>query len=333
MPDAMINGGFAPYLAQAFTPQGVAGGLFGSGVSSVPGTVFGQNYGIPGGVAFAGMPQIGQQYLQPYFAGQQIPQLQQLNPFGQINPYGQSNPYWQTNPFGQSPWQSGTGVGWPYGQMQPWQNIGQIGVNPFGQMIAQTHLGWQEPLVLAHLLHRYAVPISAVLASPHGQVQIAQHIVQTAEMLTRVLPLVGAPQLVPVAHLLAQCAVPFSAAIASPYGQAQLAQNIAQTADMLSRVLPSVATSQFVQGLGQYHGGWGGWQQQMPQFPIAGLFGQQWQPQLPQQTGALGGITGIYGQGQFGGLPAQAGDGLSRLLPFLAQSQGLMGQGYGMARV
>jgi hypothetical protein len=28
MPDAMTNGGFAPYLAQAFTPQGVAGGLF-----------------------------------------------------------------------------------------------------------------------------------------------------------------------------------------------------------------------------------------------------------------------------------------------------------------
>jgi hypothetical protein len=330
MPDAMMNGGFAPYLAQAFTPQGVAGGLFGSGVSSVPGTVFGQNYGIPGGVPLTGMPQIGQQYLQPYFGGQHIPQLPQLNPFGQINPYGQLNPYWQTNSVGQSPWQSGTGFGWPYGQMQPWQNIGQIGANPFAQTMPAAHLGWQEPLVLAHLLQRYAVPISAVVASPYGQVQIAQHIVQTAEMLTRVLPLVGAPQLVPIAHLLAQCAIPFSAAIASPYGQAQLAQNIVQTADMLSRVLPSVATQQFGQGLGQFYGGW---QQQMPQFPIAGLLGQQWQQQLPQHTGVLGGIGGTYGQGQFGGLPTQAGDGLSRLLPFLAQQQGLMGQGYGMARV
>jgi hypothetical protein len=329
MPDAMMNGGFAPYLAQAFTPQGVTGGLFGGGVGSVPGNVFGQNYGLSGSAPFAGMPYIGQQYVQPSFAGQQIPQLQQLTPFGQINPYGQPNPYWQTNPFGQSPWQSGTGLGWPYGQMQPWQNIGQIGINPIGQMTTQAHLGWQEPLVLAHLLHRYAVPISAVVASSYGQVQIAQHIVQTAEMLTRVLPLVGAPQLVPVAHLLAQCAIPFSAAIASPYGQAQLAQNIAQTADMLSRVLPSVAT-QFGQGFGQFYGGW---QQQMPQFPVTGVLGQQWQQQLPQQTGALGTLAGTYGQGQFGGVPGQVGDGLSRLLPFLAQSQGLMGQGYGMARV
>ena len=40
MPDAMTNGGFAPYLAQAFTPQGVPGGLFGSGMGNVPGNIF-----------------------------------------------------------------------------------------------------------------------------------------------------------------------------------------------------------------------------------------------------------------------------------------------------
>ena len=46
MPDAMTNGGFAPYLAQAFTPQGVPGGLFGSGVDNVPGNIYG--LGQPG---------------------------------------------------------------------------------------------------------------------------------------------------------------------------------------------------------------------------------------------------------------------------------------------
>jgi hypothetical protein len=50
MPDAMLNGGFAPYLAQALTPQGVSGGLFGSGMGYAPGNIFnnpavGQNYG------------------------------------------------------------------------------------------------------------------------------------------------------------------------------------------------------------------------------------------------------------------------------------------------
>jgi hypothetical protein len=46
----MMNGGFAPYLAQAFTRQGVLGGVFGSGIDNVPGAIFGnpiyaQNYG------------------------------------------------------------------------------------------------------------------------------------------------------------------------------------------------------------------------------------------------------------------------------------------------
>src|SRR5262245_5539571 len=73
MPDAMMNGGFAPYLAQAFTPQGVPGGLFGSSVGTVPGinygNPFGQNYGIACGMPFGGvpglgaMPQIGQQHV------------------------------------------------------------------------------------------------------------------------------------------------------------------------------------------------------------------------------------------------------------------------------
>jgi hypothetical protein len=40
MSDAMMNGGFAPYLAQALTPQGVPGGLFGGGIGNVPGNVF-----------------------------------------------------------------------------------------------------------------------------------------------------------------------------------------------------------------------------------------------------------------------------------------------------
>jgi hypothetical protein len=50
MPEAMMNGGFAPYLAQAFTPQGVPGGMLGGMTGNVPGNVFynpaiGQPYG------------------------------------------------------------------------------------------------------------------------------------------------------------------------------------------------------------------------------------------------------------------------------------------------
>jgi hypothetical protein len=126
-----------------------------------------------------------------------------------------------------------------------------------GQPFAQPAAGWHEPVVLAQLLRQYAAPISAVMTSPYGQAHIAQHIAQTAEMLTRVLPLFGAPQLTPLAYLLGQYAVPISVAIASPYGQAQIAQNIAQTAEMLARVLPVVCAQQ------QSHLQPGiGWQQQ-----------------------------------------------------------------------
>jgi hypothetical protein len=87
-------------------------------------------------------------------------------------------------------------------------------------------------------------------------------------------------------------------------------------------------------GIGQ--GGWPyaqtqpyGWQQQLvPQLPIAQLLGQTQQPGF-----APWGMGGQYGQGQLGQFPGQAGDALARILPFLAQQQGLAGQGYGMARV
>src|SRR5207244_13591904 len=106
MPDAMTNGGFAPYLAQAFTPQGVAGGLFGSGVGNVPGNIFGnptfgQGYGLTcygygltgGGVAgggspFIGMPAIRQQF-QPSIGWQQ-PCQPQVPPFLPAQPVAQS---------------------------------------------------------------------------------------------------------------------------------------------------------------------------------------------------------------------------------------------------
>jgi hypothetical protein len=119
MPDAMINGGFAPYLAQAFTPQG---GLLGSGMGSVPGNylntpAFGQSYGQ------FGVPQFGQQYSQPFGWQQQTPQFAAVNPLGQFGAQGV--------------------LGWPYGQAQ------------FGQPLAQPHQSWQEPLILAHLLRQY----------------------------------------------------------------------------------------------------------------------------------------------------------------------------------
>jgi hypothetical protein len=340
MPDAMTNGGFAPYLAQAFTPQGVAGGLFGSGVGNVPGNIFGnptfdQGYGltgygltgggVPGGVSpFIGMPAIGQQF-QPSIGWQQ-PWQQQVPQF------------LQGNPFGQFAGQSGAGLGWPnaqlqpyaqlqaWGQVQPWQNIGQIGTHQLGQPFAQLATPWQEPLVLAQLLRQYALPISAVMTSPYGQAHMAQHLVQTAELLTRILPLVGAPQLTPIANLLGQYAVPISAAIASPYGQTQIAQNIAQTAEMLGRVLPVVCAQQ--QSHAQPNIGWQ--PQLMPQLPVASLLGQH-QQYLPQQT-SLGSFGGLYGQGQLGQFSGQSGDTLGRILPYLAQ-QGLAGQPYGMARV
>ena len=224
MPDAMINGGFAPYLAQAFTPQGVPGGLFGSGAGSVPGNLFntpafGQSYG-----QFA-MPQFGQQNVQPFGWQQQTPQFTAVNPLGQFAGQG--------------------GLSWPYGQVQ------------FGQSFGQPHRSWQEPLLLGQLLRRYAVPISCAIASPYGQALIAQNIVQTAEMLTRVLPLVGAPHLVPLAQALGQCAQPISAAIAlSPYGQAHVAQNIARTAEVVERIVPLILTQPFGQSLGQPYTGW-----------------------------------------------------------------------------
>jgi hypothetical protein len=297
MPDAMMNGGFAPYLAQAFTPQGVQSGLFGGGVGNFPGNIFtnptfGQNYGqgaiVGGGLPFMAPSQLGQAYSQPYTGWQQPWQL-------------------GANPLGQIAGQIGGSLGWPHPQAQ------------LGQTIGQPHGGGQEPLILAQLLRQYAVPISAVMASPYGQPHIAQHIVQTAEMLMRVLPLVGAPQLTPLAQLLGQNAVPISAAIASPYGQAHIAQNLLQTAEILARVLPVVSQSQLQPNLG--------WQQQtVPQLPIAHLLGQQ-QQYSPQQA-----FSPFGGQGQFGQFSTQSGDLMGRIPPFLAQ-QGLAGQAYGVARV
>jgi hypothetical protein len=337
MPDAMMNGGFAPYLAQAFTPQGVPGGQFGSGIGNIPGTIFGnpiyaQNYGS----AFTGTPQFGPN-VQPWAGWQQqlTPQLAPTSTLGQVagsgwpypHQFGQSfnQPYtgWQqqllqqpalAGTFGQVGGQGGIGFGWPYGQ-------GQLGQ---GQSVQNF---WQEPLILANLLRQYAVPISAVIASPYGQAHIAQQILQTAEMLTRVLPLVGAPQLIPVAQLLGQCAVPISAAIASPYGQAHIAQNIAQTADFVARILPLVGAQQ----LGQLHTQPNtGWQQLVPQLPVANLLGQQPYQQTPVTS--FGGVmSGQYGLGQLG-QPSVQPDMLGRILPFLAQ-QGLAGQPYGMARI
>ncbi len=319
MPDATMNGGFAPYLAQAFTPQGVPGGLFGSGVGNVPSNIFGhptlsQSYGLTGGgvPSFTGMPAIGQQFQPSIGWQQQQPQFSQLSPLTQFT--GQGN----------------AALGWPYAQVQPesqvqpWQNIGQIGAHQLGQPVAPPAAGWQEPLVLAQLLRQYAMPISAVMASPYGQAHIAQNIVQTAEMLMRVLPLVGAQQLTPLAHLLGQYAVPISAAIASPYGQAQIAQNIVQTAEMLARVLPVVCAQQ------SQHQPNIGWQQQLvPQLPVANFAGlhQQYGP----QQASLGSFGGPYGQGQLGQFSAQSGDTLARVLPFLAQ-QGIAGQAYGLGR-
>jgi hypothetical protein len=119
MPDAMMNGGFAPYLAQAFTPQGVQGGLFGNGVGNVPGNIFGtptfgQSYGMTGGgiPSFSGMPTIGQQFQPSIGWQQQLPQFSQLSPFGQITGQGSAglgSPYAQVQ---------------PWGQVQPGQNIG-----------------------------------------------------------------------------------------------------------------------------------------------------------------------------------------------------------------
>lgn len=334
MPDAMMNGGFAPYLAQAFTPQGVPSGLFGGGIGNVPGTIFSnpiyaQNYGS----AFTGTPQLGQPNVQPWTGWQQqlMPQLGATGTLGQVvgsgwphshqlgQPFNQPYTGWQqqllsqpalAGAFGQVGGQGGIGSGWPYGQGQSVPNF------------------WQEPQILANLLHQYAVPISAVIASPYGQAHIAQHIVQTAEMLTRVLPLIGAPQLIPVAQLLAQCAVPISAAIASPYGQAHIAQNIAQTADLVARILPLVGTQQLGQLNTQPNTGWQ--QQLVPQLPVANLLGQQPYQQTPVTS--FGGVMGgQYGLGQLG-QPSVQPDILGRILPFLAQ-QGLAGQPYGMARI
>jgi hypothetical protein len=306
MPDGMINGGFPPYLAQAFTPQAVPGGVFGGGMGNLPTNVFGgptlgQNFGqtgMFGGVApFAGVPQWGQQFNQPHTGWQQ-------------------QPSWFGNPLGQF---SGGGFGWPYGQgqqaqygMQTWDALRQ---NPFAgtAQFAQTQHVWHEPLVLAQLLRQYALPISAIMASPYAQGHIAQHIAQTADMLTRVLPLVGAPQLIPLAQQLGQNAVPISAAIASPYGQAQIAQNLVQTAEILARVLPVLCQGQNI-----------GQQQLVPQLPIAQLLGHQ--QNWPQQAFA--------GQGQLGQFPGQPNDVLTRILPYLAQQQGPGVQGYyGLGRV
>jgi hypothetical protein len=326
MPDAMINGGFSPYLAQAFTPQGVPGGVFGGGMGTLPtnifgGPTFGQSFAQPGmlgGVTpFAGIPQWGQQYPQPYIGWQQqIPWQQQMPQFQPVNPLGQSTGW-------------GSGLGWPYGQVQPGQYGLQTGdtaarAYPFvgAAQFGQSQNAGQEPLVLAHLLRQYAVPISAIMASPYAQGHIAQHLVQTADMLTRVLPLVGAPHLIPLAQQLGQNAVPISAAIASPYGQTQIAQNLLRTADILTRVLPVVSQAQMQPNIG--------WQQQLvPQLPIAQLLGQQPQQYWPQQTFAPFGA-----QSQFGQFPGQPGDALTRIMPYLAQQQGPATQGYyGLGRI
>jgi hypothetical protein len=333
MPDAMMNGGYAPYLAQALTPQGIPGGIFGAGAGNVPGNFFnnpllGQSYGQGGpfgGISpFAATPQFGQAF------GQANPWWQPPQQQGQM--FGQTYAWWpQPQPqigqtFGQ-PYTGQTYAWWP----QPQQQIGQTVGQPYA---GQANASWQEVGLLAHLLRQYAVPISAVIASPYGQVQIAQNIMQTAEMLTRVLPLVGASQLVPLAQLLGQCAQPLSAAIASPYGQAHIAQHVAQTAEMLARVLPLAAQQQQNQAYGQPLASWQ--QPMVPQLPTANLlFGQQVQNPVPQVgatpfASSLGAPIGGVPLGQFS---AQPNDILGRgILPFLAQ-QNLAGQAYGLARV
>src|SRR5205823_3502077 len=114
---------------------------------------FGQSYGqggmLGGVLPFTaspqfGSPQFGQQYFQPYAGGpQQIPQFQQANPFGQFAG------------------QAGGGLGWPYGQGQFGQSLGQH------HHSWQAHHTWQEPLLLAQLLRQYAGPISVAIASPY----------------------------------------------------------------------------------------------------------------------------------------------------------------------
>src|SRR5215469_11750726 len=111
MPDAMMNGGYAPYLAQAFTPSGVPGGGFWAGAGNVLGNInyppLGPNFAAAGGLGgvapIVALPPIGQAYpqayIQPYGAWQQ-PQLQQGQLFAQPNigwqqPFGQFSAGWQ----------------------------------------------------------------------------------------------------------------------------------------------------------------------------------------------------------------------------------------------
>jgi hypothetical protein len=139
------------------SPPRRSGGAFGTGAGNVPGNVFNmpafaQNYGP--GIGFGGvspMPQFGQSY------GQLVGQLYG----GWQQPFGQLSGGWQQ----------------PFGQTTTWWQQPQQQLEPYA--------GWQEPHLLAHLLRRHAGPISAIIASPYGQAQIAQNIAQTAEMLTR----------------------------------------------------------------------------------------------------------------------------------------------------
>jgi hypothetical protein len=338
MPDAMSNGNFAPYLAQAFTPQGIAPGLFGSGVANVPGNMFnhpslGQNLGQPqvgmvGGVPpFTAMPQLGQPFYQPYTSWQQqlTPQLALANVLGQLTGPG------------------GATLSWPYGS---------YGYGQLGQPHLQPYTGWQQLMpqfALANPLGQLTGPGGVAIGWPYGQIQQGQNLAQAAEILARVLPFVGAfplgqsfvqpyslwqqaaPQL---AHALGQFGVPGGAAIGWPYGQVQPGQDIARTAEILARTLPFVGAHQF----GQPYIGWQS--PQIPQLPVTNLPGQlagpgswqQYQQQLPLPValspfGAM--IGGQYGQGFSGPFGAPSGDMLGRILPYIAQ-QALAGQGYGI---
>jgi hypothetical protein len=154
MPDAIPNGNIAPYLAQVFTPQGMAGGLgpLGVGNQQLYGGWLQQN------------PLFGQQQQNPLFG--QSPYQQ---PFGG---WQQQNPL-----FGQSPYQQ------PYGGWQQ-QNplFGQQLQNPlFGQSPYQQPYGGgqqQNPV--------FGQSMMGGIGGIHGHGHQLQHLMQAADLIARV---------------------------------------------------------------------------------------------------------------------------------------------------
>jgi hypothetical protein len=353
---AVADGGYAPYLAQALTPQNPAAGgqfapqgLFGGLLGSVAGGLgggalgglfgnkkLGQQIGNTAGGVLGGLLPFGvdpQQLMAQQALEQQQAQFVPQGFFGNL--------------LGQVGAPLGKAIGGLAGNAGLGQQIGgfagQFGrLLPFGvdpqQLMAQQALEQQQAQFapqgfFGNLLGQVGSPLGKAIGGLAGHAGLGQQIGGFAGQLGRLLPFGVDPQQLMAqqaleqqqaqfapqgffGNLLGQVGSPLGKAIGGLAGHAGLGQQIGGFAGQLGRLLPFGVDPQ--QLMAQQ-----AMEQQQAQFAPQGFFGN-----LLGQVGAplgkaIGGLAGHAGIGQqIGGFAGQLG----RLLPFGVDPQQLMAQ-------